>query len=290
MSVRIVTDTTAYLPAELVREHEIGIVSLTVHWETESEREIEIPDLSAFYDRLRSAERLPTTSQPSIGDFVAVYKPLLEAGHDILSVHISGGLSGTYQTAELARRQLETDGFGPGRILVLDSRSACGGLGAVVLVGVHAVGLGHTLRQVHDRVAAACDELHIWFAVDTLEYLRRGGRIGAASAWIGSTLKIKPILTIESTVIPVERVRTHKRAVARIVEYGAQKFDAREARYVVQHIQAADHGVEVVARSKELFGSEPLYFSEVGPVMGTHAGPGMIGFAVVPSRFFDVEM
>lgn len=287
MSVRIVTDTTAYLPAELVREHEIGVVSLTVHWETESEREIDIPDFSVFYDRLRSAERMPTTSQPSVGDFVAVFKPLLKAGHDILSVHISGGLSGTCQTADLARKQLEADGFEPGRILVLDSRSACGGLGSAVLVGVSAAERGHALREVHDRVAAACDELHIWFAVDTLEYLKRGGRIGAASAWIGSTLKIKPILTIESTVIPVERVRTHKRAVARIVEYGSQKFDPSEASYVVQHSQAAEHGAEVVARSKELFGSEPLYFSEIGPVMGTHGGPGMIGFAVVPSRFFD---
>lgn len=289
MSVRIVTDTTAYLPSEVLAEHQIGVVSLSVNWGDESHREIDMPDFSAFYDRLRSADRLPTTSQPSVGDFLAAYEPLLEDGHDILSVHISGDLSGTLLTAETARRQLESDGLETGRIRVVDSLSTCGGLGALTLAGVHHANSGATLQEVHDHVVAARNETHLWFAVSTLEYLKRGGRIGAASAWIGSTLKIKPILTCYGSVQPVERVRTHTRAVTRIVEYGSQKFDPGETAFIVQHIQAAELGLDVVARCQALFGSEPLYFSEVGPVSGTHIGPGLIGLVVLPKRYVTAQ-
>jgi DegV family protein with EDD domain len=137
----VVTDTTAYLPPELVAQHGISLVSLYVNWENGSDREADLGDFDGFYERLRSAERLPTTSQPSIGDFIDVYEPLLAGGRDIVSIHISGGISGTVESARQAREQLAREN-GAGRITVVDSESACGGLGIVVLAAARAAAAG----------------------------------------------------------------------------------------------------------------------------------------------------
>ncbi|MDQ3741440.1 MAG: DegV family EDD domain-containing protein, partial [Actinomycetota bacterium] len=130
--VAVVTDTTQYLPADVVRQHDLHLVSLYVRFGDDLERESDMPDFQAFYDRLRGADDVPTTSQPSIGDFVEVFEPLLDAGHDVFSVHIAGGISGTYDSARQAKAQLDERGFS-GRIEVMDSSSACGGLGFVAL-------------------------------------------------------------------------------------------------------------------------------------------------------------
>jgi DegV family protein with EDD domain len=125
----------------------------------------------------------------------------------------------------------------------------------------------------------------MWFAVDTLEFLRRGGRIGAASAWIGSTLKVKPILTLEREMVPVERVRTSRRMLDRLVEYARQRHDSGADGWAVQHINAPEQCDLLVERCSEAFGCEPLFASEVGPVIGTHTGPGMLGMGSIPARF-----
>src|SRR5262249_31798015 len=137
------------------------------------------------------------TSQPSIGDFLSVYEPLLESGNDIVSIHLAGGMSGTVRSAEQAREQL---GAQADRVQVVDSASACGGQGLVVLAAAAAARDGADAAAVADRARRARAELKLWFAIDTLEYLRRGGRIGGAQAWLGSALKIKPILTVESEI------------------------------------------------------------------------------------------
>ena len=119
--------------------------------------------------------------------------------------------------------------------------------------------------------------LKIWFAIDTMEFLRRGGRVGAARAWLGSTLKIKPILTVEAEITPVERVRTSRRAFERMVDYIRSRHEDGADGWVVQHIQAPDRADELVARGREIFGSEPVFIGEIGPVIGTHVGPGLLG-------------
>ena len=282
--VAVVTDTTHYLPADLAAQHELHLVSLYVRFGDELERESEMPDFQAFYDRLRSAKDLPTTSQPSIGDFVEVYEPLLEAGHEIVSLHISGGISGTYDSALQARAQLEERGHG-GRIEVIDSATACGGLGFVALAAAARARSGGGLSEVAAHARAARDELKVWFAVDTLEYLRRGGRIGAAQAWIGSALKIKPILSIESEITPVERVRTSGKAFERMVEYMRSRHADGADAWMVQHIQAADQAEQLVERGREVFGTDPITVSEVGPVIGAHVGPGLLGVGGLPSSY-----
>ncbi|HEX2085262.1 MAG TPA: DegV family protein [Solirubrobacteraceae bacterium] len=278
------TDTTQYLPADVVRQNDLHLVSLYVRFGDEQERESAMPDFQAFYDRLRSARELPTTSQPSIGDFVEVYEPLLEAGNDILSLHISAGISGTYDAALQAKAQLEERGHA-GRIEVIDSASACGGLGFLALAAAARARAGGGLSEVASHVSAARDELKVWFAVDTLEYLRRGGRIGAAQAWIGGALKIKPILTIREEITPIERVRTSGKAFERMVDYmRSRQADGADA-WMVQHIQAPEEAQRLVERGREIFGSEPTSVSEVGPVIGAHVGPGLLGVGGLPASY-----
>ncbi|HEX8086522.1 MAG TPA: DegV family protein [Solirubrobacteraceae bacterium] len=284
--VAVVTDTTHYLPADLAAQHDLHLVSLYVRFGDHLERESEMADFQAFYDRLRSAKELPTTSQPSIGDFVEVYEPLLDAGRDIVSLHISGGISGTYDSARQAAGQCAERGHA-GRIEVIDSATACGGLGFVALAAAARAKAGGGLSEVAAHARAAREELKVWFAVDTLEYLRRGGRIGAAQAWIGGALKIKPILSIESEITPVERVRTSGKAFERMVEYMRSRHADGADAWMVQHIQAHDQAERLVERGREIFGSEPACVSEVGPVIGAHVGPGLVGVGGLPAKYLQ---
>jgi DegV family protein with EDD domain len=234
-----------------------------------------------FYERLSADAELPTTSQPSIGDFLAVWEPLLDAGSDIISVHLAGGISGTCEAARQARELLAERGLG-GRIEVLDGETACGGTGLLLLAAAAAAGRGADKDTVLARVREARKALKIWFCIDTLDFLRRGGRIGKAQAWLGGTLRIKPILSLEYEITPVERVRTAGRAFERMVQYAQELHDAGADGWVVQHIQAREQAQRLIDRCREIFDSEPVFTSEVGPVIGTYTGPGLIGVGAIP--------
>ncbi len=282
----IVADTTSYLPAELTERHGVQLVSLYVGIDGRQERESEITDYDDFYERLRASEEAVTTSQPSVGDFIAVYEPLLADGREIVSVHISAGISGTLEAAKQAIERLTRDGKGGERIRTVDSRSAAGGTGMVLLAAMIAASGGADPEGVIRQAELARDEGGIWFSLDTLEYLRRGGRIGAARAAIGSTLKIKPILTFAEEVTPVAQVRTRSRAVERLIDYARQRHAEGADAWVVQHIRDPESAERLVEACRPIFGRDPLYVSEVGPVLGAHAGPGMIGIgATVESAF-----
>jgi DegV family protein with EDD domain len=281
--VSVVTDSTAYLPSDAVEQNRISLVSLYINWDGErTQPESEITDINAFMDELRAGEHLPTTSQPSVGDFIATYEPLLADGGQVVSVHISGGISGTVESARQAAEQLARDGKGGDRIRVMDSATAAGGQGIVALAAAKSARDGNDADRVVADAQAARDALKMWFAVDTLEFLKRSGRIGGARAWIGSTLKIKPILTLEAEMVPVERVRTSKRAFERMVDYARQRQEAGADGWVVQHIQAHDQAERLMDECRGIFGNDPVFFSEVGPVLAAHAGPGMLGVGSVP--------
>jgi DegV family protein with EDD domain len=282
MPVEVVTDSTHYLPADVLARHRVHVVSLYVKRGDTLERESDIADLDAFYERLRSASDVPTTSQPSVGDFLATYEPLLDAGRDIVSIHLSSAVSGTYDSALQARRQLAEKGLG-GRIAVIDSRSGAAGLGLAAIAAANRARVGLDLAAVAARAKDAAERARIWFCLDTLEYLRRGGRVGGAQAWVGGALKIKPILTVDGEIKPVERVRTAGRAFDRMVEYLRTLHSDGIDGWLVQHIQAPDQAQRLVDVGRELFGSEPLFVSEVGPVLGVYLGPGMIGVAGIPT-------
>jgi DegV family protein with EDD domain len=284
MSVAIVSDTCHYLPPALIAEQGIHQVSLYVRWPEGAQRESEITDYDAYFRRLGTDADLPSTSQPSIGDFLAVYEPLLDAGHEIVSIHLAGGMSGTVRSAEQARDQL---GDRAEAVRVMDSASACGGEGLVLLAAAAAARGGASGAEVLEHAQRARGELKMWFAIETLEYLRRGGRIAGAQAWLGSALKIKPILTVEAEITPVERVRTSRRAFERMVDLLRSRHEDGADAWMVQHIQAPGQAAELAARGSEIFGGEPRVISEIGPVIGTHVGPGLLGAGGLPSSFLS---
>ncbi len=281
-STAVVADTTSYLPPELIEQHHVKLVSLYVGIEGEQDREADITDLHAFYERLRASDETVTTSQPSVGDFIEVYEPLLAEGKEIVSIHLSSGISGTYESAMQARERLTADGRGGERIVVCDSRTGAGGMGLMVLAASRSAENGESAAQAKERAQTARSELKIWFSVDTLDYLRRGGRIGAARAWIGTTLKIKPILTLEDEITPIERVRTRSRAFERLVDYARQRHEDGADGWVVQHVQDPENAERLVEACRPMFGSDPVFTSEVGPVIGAHVGPGLLGVGGVP--------
>jgi fatty acid kinase fatty acid binding subunit len=285
----IVADTTSYLPPELLKRHDVHLINLYVGLEGEQEPEEEINDLSAFYERLRASGESVTTSQPSVGDFLAVYEPLLAEGREIVSIHLASGISGTYESAVQACERLTADGKGGERVHVCDSRTGCGGMGLMVLGAARAVERGASGSEVMAAAKEVRANLKIWFAVDTLEYLRRGGRIGAARAWIASSLAIKPILTLEDEITPFERVRTRSRAFERLVDYARQRHDDGADAWVVQHVQDPDNAARLVDACWPIFGRDPIFTSEIGPVIGAHVGPGLLGVGSTRSDLVEPE-
>jgi DegV family protein with EDD domain len=275
--VAVVTDTTQYLPRDVVERHGFTLVPLYVTWNGHTDRESDLPDYDAFYDHLRSGGALPSTSQPSVGDFLAVYEPLIEEGADILSIHLSGGISGTVHAAEQARAALVERGVAPERVRVMDSRTGCAGHGLMSIAAANAARGGADLQAATRAAQALRETMRVVFAVDTLEFLKRGGRIGAAQAWIGSALKIKPILTIDTEIQPIERVRTAGRATERLVQELRDHREQGADVFFLQHVQAPDAAERLAERGREIYGRDPEFISEIGPVIGTHTGPGLIG-------------
>jgi fatty acid kinase fatty acid binding subunit len=279
-TVAVVTDTTTYVPREMLEGLGVRTVSLYVGWGDEKLPEEEYDDLDAFYARLKQSETLPTTSQPSVGDFTSIYRPLLTAGCDIVSIHIAGGLSGTCDSAREAARSLAAEG---GRIEVVDGQTGAGGLGCLVLAAASSARLGSGVDDVLAEIGRTRAQLDMWFCLDTLEYLRKGGRIGAAQAMVGSALKIKPILTFGTEIAPVDRVRTKSRALDRMENYLDELQSRGATDWIVQHAQSPADAERMVARGRELFGTDPLFCTQVGPVLGAHLGAGLLVGGVTPA-------
>ncbi|HYH61036.1 MAG TPA: DegV family protein [Solirubrobacterales bacterium] len=282
----VVVDTTAYLPDETITELGIQRISLyvTLDGVQKRESEIESTEYDDFYERLRKSPGGATTSQPSVGDFTSLYEPLLANGGEVVSIHLSAGISGTFESANQARQALIDEGKGGERVFVYDSRSACGGAALVAIAVARAAKAGASGEEALAAGERARDGLKMWFAIDTLEYLRKGGRIGAAQAWMGSALQIKPILTLEEEITPVERVRTRRRAFERMVAFGRERYEAGATAWVVQHIHDHETARHLVDECRQIFGSDPVFVSEIGPVIGAHIGPGLLGVGGVDPK------
>ena len=271
MSVSVVCDSTSYVPIEQFDALGVRRVSLYVGWDGDLKPERDYTDLEAFYARLRESESLPQTSQPSVGDFLAVYEPLVAQGHDIVSIHLAEGLSGTCQSAREAAKALDR-----GRVEVVDAETGAGGLGLMILAAAQAARDGADAEGVVAAARAARARLEMWFCLDTLEFLRKGGRIGAAQALLGSALQIKPILTFGTEIAPVGRVRTRKRAFERMVAYLHELREAGATEWIVQHAQSPEDARRLAAEGTEILGAPPRFCTQVGPVLGAHLGSGLL--------------
>jgi DegV family protein with EDD domain len=280
-SVAVVTDTTCCLPAEVLARHGVQRVSLYVGWDGDLRPERSF-DVDEFYARLRDSDSMPATSQPSVGDFLECLEPLVADGRDVVSIHLALGLSGTCASAREAAAILAERGH-PGRIEVIDAETGAAGLDVIVLAAAEAASAGADREGIAAAARETRSQLRMWFCLDTLEYLRRGGRIGGAQALVGSALQIKPILTFGDQVVPVGRVRTRKRAFERMLAYIHELHDAGATAWMIQHAQSPDDAQRLVEEGRKTFGTEPLFCTQVGPVLGAHLGSGLLVGGLVPA-------
>lgn len=281
--VALVTDSTADMPPGIAGRAGVSVVPLTLTLDGKSYLDgVEI-GADEFYGLLERSHGTPTTSQPSPQRFVEVYERLLAEHESVVSIHISGRLSGTLASAEQAAGEV-----GGGRVRVVDSGAASMALGIAVLAAAQVAGAGGGVDEVLGVVAAVGAARRTLFAVGSLEYLRRGGRIGRAGALVGSVLQIRPVLTLqEGEVAPLERVRTSERAVARIIELALEVDTGQGLRAIVGHAACEAVGRRIAAALEPAAGA--VLVQPLGPVIGAHAGPGTAGVACYPAQVFPLD-
>ena len=279
--IKIVTDSTCYLPQELISKHDIHIVPLSVLFGNRAYREGVDMDAEEFFYRLEANDTFPTTSQPGVEEFLEVWQPLLDAGHKVITVLISGGLSGTVATARSAIRSLP-DGDA---VTVVDSTSTAMGLGMQALRAAELAEEGRSVSEILTTLERMRKTIQVLFMIDTLEYLHRGGRINAARAWLGTLLRVKPLLALRNGVIePLEQVRTARRAIARLRDLVIEHLRGDRRPWIaVMHSRSPEAGKKLLAALKPYFPDARYFFSEIGPVLGTHLGPGGVGLMTCPS-------
>jgi DegV family protein with EDD domain len=284
-SIAIVTDSTADLPPDIAASRGVTVVPLTVALEGKSYRDGVDITAADFYRRLQSASVPATTSQPTPASFEAAYRRLLEDHDEVVSIHISEKLSGTYAAAVQGARMTRAGD----RIRVVDSEMVSMPLGLIVLAATESARAGAGAREVAERVEDLRRQASVFFVVATLEYLRRGGRIGAANALLGSVLQVKPVLTIrDGQVTPLERVRTQDRALARLVELVREQDRGRGLCAIVGHA-ASEGAAERIALEIE-GGCDTLLVQPLGPVVGAHAGPGTVGVGCYPAELLPLGL
>jgi DegV family protein with EDD domain len=278
VALRIVTDSSADLPARLAQE--LGITILPCYVTVGDTTYRDGVDLSPddFYRDLVSTARLPTTAQPSVADFQAVYREMLDQGDEVISIHVSGKLSGTLNSASQARAALGD--VANERIHIIDSQLASICLGLVALEAAHLAREGVSTAQVLDQVNQCLPSTHGLFVLDTLEYLEKGGRIGKARAYLGSLLSVKPILRLQDgEAHPVERPRSRERAVRRVVEMVHELAPIR--RLAVIHNTTPEELDDLREKLSGLAPAEDIISSRFGPTLGTYMGPRALGVGLI---------
>jgi DegV family protein with EDD domain len=282
--VAVVTDSSAYLPDGFAARHAVHVVPLHVLIDDRSGLDGVDIGPSEVAAALAGRQKV-TTSRPNPDEFVRTYRRLLDDGADgIVSVHLSRELSGTWESARLAAQEVGVD-----RVRVVDSRTAVMGLGFSVLRAATAAIAGESSAAVENAAVAAATRTTTFFVLETLEYLRRGGRIGSAAAFLGTALSVKPVLHVkDGHIVPLEKVRTTNRAVARLVDLAEQATEATGADSVelaVHHLAAHERAVELATRLDERISSvSGCVVSELGAAIGAHTGPGMLGVVVCPAE------
>ncbi len=285
VKIALVTDSSAYLSPALIQQHGIHVIPLYVHFGSESLRDSVELTAAEFYDRLQRANTLPTTSQPSIGDFLELYRRLGQEAEAIVSIHISSGLSGTIPSALGAWQTLLDEaaerGVDAPAVHVVDSTFTSAGLGLLVTAAARAIEDGQHAEAVVRTVEDLIPCTRVIFVVDTLEYLQKGGRIGGASALLGSVLQIKPILHLTGGRIDVlEKVRTAKKAKQRLLGIMEEQVGQAVAVHAaIMHANAPEEAEKLRQQVADRFECRELLVCELSPTIATHVGPGTVGVA-----------
>ena len=273
--VAVVTDGACSLTPVQGPEFGLQVVPVYVNFGDQSFKSGVDLDAAEFYRMLRGSKALPSTSQPTAQDFIDAYTRLADEVDEIVTVVISHHMSATLQSAQKAREQ-----FTKVPVHIVDSESAATGLGLMAIATARAAAEGKSGAEVEQFARQVRKTLNIMFTVDTLEYLRRGGRIGGATAFLGTALAIKPVLYVrEGRIEPLGRVRTRRRALDHLLELVGEKVGAQEAHFAILHCDAEVEAGEFAQRLKANFNCAEVLTFEAGPVIATHAGPGTLGVA-----------
>jgi len=275
--IAIITDSTAYIPDAYAKKHDVHVIPLNLHWDGETFKDGVDITADAFYTRLSQSTSIPTTSQPSAGDFMALYEKLGKEYEGIIAALISSGISGTMDSALMAKKEYQ--GI---PVEVLNTKVTAGSLALVVEALVQMVAAGKTMDECVKTAGSIVDAMGTYFVVDTLKYLHKGGRIGGASRLFGTALEIKPILYLneEGKIDALEKVRTKKKAYARLKDLVAEKADGKKCHVAIMHAQAMADAEKIKKEITEKLDCASVGIYDLSPVIGTHAGEGTLGIAV----------
>ena len=276
MSIKIVCDSTAYIPQELLEKYHIDIVSLNIIFETESIREVDI-DRTTFYKRLKASKKLPTSAQPAISEMYDSFEKIVIEGDSVVGIFMSSDMSGTYSSAHLVKDMI-IEKYPQAVIEIVDSRSNSMQLGYVALAAAEEALKDGSMEEVLSAAVNVIKKSRFLFVPDTLEYLRKGGRMGGATALIGTMLQIRPVLTVfDGKTSVLDKVRTKKKAVDKMVEIFSSDVEKKGLEKVIVHnIDCEEEGLELSRRIEKLIGMKVEIYP-IGPVIGLHTGPGAIG-------------
>ena len=277
-NIAVVTDSTTYMPPELVKKHNISVAPQVLIWGDQTYKDGVDIESREFFTRLKTAKVMPTTSQVAVISFQEIFQRLVEKGFEVLALLVSARLSGTVQSAMQARDLMGTS---RDKVHVVDSQSVAMALGFQALAVARALESGASLKEAIALAEKSHEYTGVFFAVDTLEFLHRGGRIGGAQRFVGTMLNMKPILAIqEGRVDGIDRIRTKNKAHDRILELTIEKVAGRTpVRLATLHANAAEDARALLARAEQALKPVESVFTEVSPTVGTHAGPGTVGLA-----------
>ena len=276
--IAVVTDSTTYMPPELVKKYNISVAPQVLIWGDQTYKDGVDIESSEFFTRLKTAKVMPTTSQVAVISFQEIFQDLVNKGYEVLALLVSSRLSGTVQSAMQAKDLMSS---AREKVNVVDSQSVAMALGFQVLAVARAIEEGASLKDAITLAEKSYQYTGVFFAVDTLEFLHRGGRIGGAQRFLGTMLNMKPILAIQDgRVEGIDRIRTKNKAQDRVLELVVEKVAGRTpVRLATLHANAAEDARALLTRAEQTLHPIESIFTEVSPTVGTHAGPGTVGLA-----------
>ena len=283
MSIKVLTDSTSYIPKEFLDKYDITIISLNIALGGKNVKEINLENKD-FYKMMDEYNEFPKSSQPTFGEVEEVFNRILSEGNDIIGIFISSDMSGTYSSANVIKEMMN-EKYPERKIHIIDSRSNCMQMGFAVIEAAKSAKAGKNFEEVIDSCKNIMSKSRFLFIPDTLDYLKMGGRIGSAGALVGNIFKIKPLLTVNNGKTDVvEKVRTKRRAIDKILNLFLEDINEKGiGDVIVHHINCEEEGNEIANRIKEYLNID-VKIIPIGPVIGAHVGPGAIGLAYFTER------